>query len=74
MAKWNYRRMRMKDGDDFVYGIYEVFYNEDMSVSGWAKEPASVMSDTPGFSEVMAMIGRCLEEPVLDYETGNEVK
>lgn len=74
MTHWNYRRMRVKDGDDFIYAIHEVYYDENNVVTGWSSTPSSVISDTPDFSKVMAMIGRCLEELVLDFESGEEVK
>jgi hypothetical protein len=71
---WNYRRMRVKDGDDFVFAVYEVYYDPDGKPTGWSTTPACIISDSEDFTEVMVQMTRCFMEPVLDHETGEEVK
>ena len=70
---WNYRRMRHKDGEDYVFSVHEVYYDNEGKVNNWSAMPSGIISDTEDFTQVMVQMTRCFMEPILDGETGEEL-
>jgi len=61
---WNHRVMKYKSkfGDE-VYGITEVFYDEDDKPDGWAEPPQPVWADTR--EQLVGYVLSALGKPVL---------
>lgn len=73
---WNYRIMRHKHPREDYYAIHEVYYDEDQAhkVRNWTVDPVNVMSETAeGVVEVLRMMLKDAEAPVLDYVEQDEV-
>ncbi len=70
--------MRRTDGVETWDAVYEVYYNEDGSISGWTENPAAPMFHHEIDSgDLRAEIGRfflACDLPVLDWATGKEIK
>lgn len=63
------------DTDRTEYGIYEVYYDEKDDVSNWSKEPRPIAClDIDGIKWTMDKHQEALAKPVLDHETGEEIK
>ena len=77
MSHWNYRVIKKKNTGQFVdqteeysYGIHEVYYHDDGSISSCTVDPMDPYGNTfDELKECMDMMSRALTEPVLDYET-----
>ena len=61
---WNHRVMKYKSkfGDE-VYGITEVFYDEDDKPDGWAEPPQPVWADTR--EQLVGYVLSALGRPVI---------
>jgi hypothetical protein len=80
MSHWNHRVMRLTDRDGDPYdAIYEVYYNDDGTVSGWTESPASPSfypSEDDGQNSILDDIRRferATTLPTLDHDTGLEI-
>ena len=78
---WNYRVVRrlypeQEEGDRVIHGIHSAHYSKDGKVRAISVEPEVVLSaegDLAGLRETFSMMARALEEPVLDYDTREEI-
>lgn len=71
---WNYRIMKHKHPREDYYAVHEVYYDEEHKPRQWTKDPVEVMSDTAeGITEVLRMMLKDVEAPVLDYPEEGEV-
>jgi len=71
MSTWNHRVIkrtypRETTEDEVLYGIYEVYYNEDGSIYGHTEDPVNVMEySTDELLDTLERMMRCLGKPVL---------
>lgn len=69
---WNYRVMREKTPDnEYWYGIFTVYYDENSKPDGHSLEKAGVGGDS--MEEVRScfeQFERALDEPVLEWHEG----
>lgn len=74
---WNYRVVRRTfqipthegENEEVLYGIHEVYYNDNGEIWTLTEEPVEVISETAEhMAEVLSMMKRALELPVLDYD------
>ena len=66
---WNYRLLKMKDGDDDFFQIHEVFYNKKGKVKGYTKNGVTVAGkDIAEVKWVLMEMLSCLEKDVIQYE------
>lgn len=80
---WNYRVMREvhKTGEDqeILFAIHEVYYEKD-EIKGWSAEPMYPtwdMDDIEAGMDAKILLekyAKAFEHPILDYETGEEIK
>jgi len=73
---WNYRVMRIQHHDkNDEYGVFEVYYNKDGSVDGWTEDAVRIYTDNiEEIEETLLKMQESLKKPILDYQTGKEVK
>lgn len=68
---WNYRVMKVADPSDDVFGIHEVYYDEN-GVKGWTQSPVRLVSDTADFNWLFDKLKEAVAKPVLN-ENGKEI-
>jgi len=75
MKYWNYRVMRRKEGKDYyVYGIYEVYYDNKDRPELWSNDPLPPTGDSlKELKDDFKFYKQALDKPVLDYKTGKEI-
>lgn len=71
---WNYRLMKreylnpINQEKEVIYGIHEVYYDEDGNPNGWSKEPENISSETiEGIQWQIEKFQEALTKPLLDY-------
>lgn len=65
---WNYRLLKMKDGEDDFYQIHEVYYDKQGKVKGYTKEGVTVAgNDIADVKWVLMEMLSCLERDVIKY-------
>lgn len=76
---WNYRLMRrvylnpITNLEDVVYGIYEVYYDEQGNPDGWSEHPENVSSESvDGIQWQVEKFKEALIKPMLEYNDGSE--
>ena len=71
MMNWNYRVIRLKVGDEYLYKLAEVYYADDGKAESWS-DPFLEGSSVEEIQEVLdrAMAGSA--KPVLDMEFGTQ--
>lgn len=73
---WDYRIMRRVENGEPVFGIHEVFYDDDGRVERWTESP--VAPDGEGAASLDELRRdfeaqrRAFDLPPLDFETGAE--
>lgn len=56
-------------GDEYTFGIYEVYYNENNEPKAWSKNAMRLYFDTPeGLPEVLKQIKSAVTKTVLELE------
>lgn len=72
---WNYRVMRKKSKNGEVrYAIHETYYDGG-KVTGWTRDAIGPRGDTLAeLKNDYKFMASALKKPVLDYETGKEIK
>lgn len=67
---WNYRIMKRKTSEsDFEFGIYEVYYNEDGSVSGHTENSLTpVVDNLEGLKQEIKIMLKAFDQDVLDLK------
>ena len=71
---WNYRLLSQKSGDDTVYSIHQVFYDEQDLVVKYVKVPISLIATD--LEDMVIDIELALEafnEPIIKIETLNNL-
>ena len=57
-------------GTDEIFGIYEVYYDENGEPSGWSMNPESISAETPeGIQWMVEKFQEALTKPVLEYKS-----
>jgi len=67
MSTWNHRVVKTVYKDDYVYyGIREVFYNDDGSISGYTESAVNVMGEEiDDLRQTLEWMLSCLDKSVL---------
>lgn len=71
---WTYRVMRVQyDNGEYSFAIHE-FYHEDGKI-GWSERAINPYGQTlDELKKDYEMMAKAFEKPVLDFETGVEIK
>ena len=69
---WNYRVLRYAPADSkfapYVYGIHEVYYDEQGAVKGWTEEPVAALGlDEDDLKWRLGEMLSAFDKTVLDY-------
>lgn len=74
-SHWNYRVMRINNKHkNEEYGIFEVYYKNGKP-DGWTEEAVRIYTDNfDEIKETLQYMQEALEKPILDYQTGKEIK
>lgn len=66
LSTWNYRVVRQQHGDEVLYGIHEVYY-DDTYGTGWTVEPvAPVAESVEELRDVLAKMATAPDSEVID--------
>jgi hypothetical protein len=79
---WNHRVVRRTythahRDDTILYQIHEVFYNEDghLTIISITEEPIKIIEETmDDLKKTVERLTKCLEYPIIDYDTLQEIK
>ena len=71
---WNYRVLSQKSGDETVYSIHQVFYDEQDIVVRYVKVPISLIAtDLEDMAEDMQLALEAFDQPIIEIETLNNL-
>lgn len=76
---WNHRVIRRMfpdaaPSDQVQYGIHEVYYDPKRRPPSFTEDPMEVVGDSiEELRETLAHMLSCLDKPILDYDTGEEI-
>lgn len=71
---WNYRVLSQKSGDETVYSIHQVFYDEQDLVVKYVKVPISLIAtDLEDMVEDMQLALEAFNQPIIKIETLNNL-
>jgi GTP:adenosylcobinamide-phosphate guanylyltransferase len=71
---WNYRVLSQKSGDETVYSIHQVFYDEQDLVVKYVKVPISLIAtDLEDMVEDMQLALEAFDQPIIKIETLNNL-
>ena len=63
---WNYRVMKIEEGGETTYGVYEVYYDDEGSPRLYTKNPCPVFGNTiEELTEELGRFRRALDKPIL---------
>ena len=63
---WNYRVTRVLVGEEFLYEIREVYYNDHGQPTGWTEKPVHPLAETMGdLAADLRQMLEALDKPVL---------
>ena len=63
---WNYRVTRVPVGEEFLYEIREVYYNDHGQPTGWTERPVAPLAETMGdLAADLRQMLEALDKPVL---------
>jgi len=77
---WNHRVVRRiypntHMDDSMLYEIYEVYYNSDGTINGITEEPIRIREETvDDLRKTIERLTKCLEHPIIDHDTLQEIK
>lgn len=77
---WNYRIMLHTGnlptgGVEKSLAIHGVYYDDSGNLEGWTESPDYIAGESiEDIKENLELMKRALDRPILDYETGKEVK
>jgi len=71
---WNYRVLSQKSGDETVYSIHQIFYDEQDIVVRYVKVPISLIAtDLEDMVEDMQLALEAFDQPIIKIETLNNL-
>jgi hypothetical protein len=67
---WNYRIMKREvSTNEFEFGIYEVYYNEDGTIKSWTKDSlVPVVDSSGGLKFEMESMFKAFDKEVVQYK------
>ena len=77
---WNHRVVRRfypntHMDDSMLYEIYEAYYDKDGKINGLTEEPIRIREESmDDLRKTMERLTKCLEQPIIDYDTLQEIK
>jgi len=77
---WNHRVVRRiypntHMDDSILYEIYEVYYRKDGTTEGLTEQPISIGEESlEDLKTTLQRITKCLDNPIIDYDTLKEIK
>ena len=78
MTTWTYRVMRQEVGGEVIFQIYEVYFKDGVA-DCWTEDSCAVMynettDDNWSLKKAFEQQMEALDLPVLDHDTGEEIK
>jgi hypothetical protein len=71
---WNYRVLSQKSGDETVYSIHQVFYDDQDLVVKYVKVPISLIAtDLEDMVEDIELALEAFNQPIIKIETLNNL-
>lgn len=76
---WNYRitketiHNKYLAEPEILYGIREVFYDENGDIVNIAEEPDVVSDSVEGMKDILTKMMACCDKNIIDYNTGEEL-
>ena len=71
---WNYRVLSQKSGDETVYSIHQVFYDEQDIVVKYVKVPITLIAtDLEDMVEDIELALEAFNQPIIKIETLNNL-
>lgn len=76
MGHWNYRVCKRVDAaGEILYGVHEVYYNDDGSFRAATELPVPLEENAPGeLTETIARVVLASSKPVVDITNPDELK
>lgn len=77
---WNHRVVRRfypntHMDDSMLYEIYEVYYDKEGRIEGLTEEPIKIREESvDDLRKTIERLTKCLEQPIIDYDTLQEIK
>jgi len=77
---WNYRVCKITENPHYidepivVYGIHEVYYDENNDVVNISEIPMVLADDIEELKATLTKMIKCCEKPLLDHNTGEEIQ
>ena len=77
---WNYRltkeiiHNKYLAEPEIIYGIREVFYDENGDISGFSEEPDVISDSFDGMKDILTKMLEGCNKPLIDYNTGEEIQ
>ena len=66
MSHWNHKVIKHTTEQEVLYGIHEVFYNDDNSIYAYTEEPVRVYAESiEELREYLQWMMNCLDKEVL---------
>lgn len=76
---WNYRLTKeiithkYLAEPEILFGIREVFYDENGDISGFSEEPDIISDSIEGMKDILTKMLKCCDKAIIDYNTGEEL-
>ena len=77
---WNYRitkeirHHKYLHEPETLFGIREVYYDENGDVSGMSEMPDIIAESVDELKNILEKMTECCDKPVIDYNTGEEIQ
>lgn len=77
---WNHRVVRRiypntHMDDSIVYQIHEVYYDENGAINSITSEPINIVEESvEDLKTTLQRIIKCLDNPIIDYDTLKEIE
>lgn len=76
---WNYRLTKETIHNKYlaepeiIFGIREVFYDENGDISGFSEEPDVISDSVDGMKDILTKMLMSCDKTLIDYNTGEEI-
>lgn len=77
---WNYRLTKETIHNKYlaepeiIYGIREVFYDENGDIVNMAEMPDVISDSVDGMKDILTKMLEGCDKPLIDYNTGEEIQ
>lgn len=70
---WNYRVVETEECGIKLYGLHEVYYDDDGKIKSWTQKP-SIVCDTENFSDFMEKLRGATEKDTLHFNGAGQLE